>query len=112
VICLEILMKSRCLAALLLMPALAVAQAAPPDPSNPDAQVPPVAYRSVFADTPRGVEAEATDWKKANAEVGQFRRGHVDLLKWEEDHARQTPGAPTPQAVPMGPHHHSLGGKP
>lgn len=105
-------MKNRLLAALLLMPAWVVAQAAPPDPSNPDAQVPPVAYRSVFADTPRGVEAEAADWKKANAEVGQFRRGHVDLLKWEEERARHAPGTPTPPAAPPAPHHPRPGGKP
>jgi len=50
---------------------------------DPKAAVPAVLYRSVFVDTPTGIEAEQTDWKKANAEVGQFKRGHVDILKWE-----------------------------
>jgi hypothetical protein len=26
---------------------------------------------------------EEVDWKKANADVGQFKRGHVDILQWE-----------------------------
>ena len=50
---------------------------------NPTASVPAVLYRSVFADTPKGVETEELDWKKANADVGQFKRGHVDILQWE-----------------------------
>jgi hypothetical protein len=50
---------------------------------NPRAGVPAVLYRSVFVDTPTGVETEEVDWKKANAEVGQFKRGHVDILQWE-----------------------------
>jgi hypothetical protein len=50
---------------------------------NPRASVPAVLYRSVFVDTPTGVETEEVDWKKANAEVGQFKRGHVDILQWE-----------------------------
>ncbi len=56
---------------------------------NPAVPVPSVLYRSVFADTPAGVEAEQVDWKKANAEVGQFKRGHVDVLKWEAAHAEK-----------------------
>ncbi len=50
---------------------------------DPAATVPAVLYRSVFVDTPAGVEMEEGDWKKANADVGQFKRGHVDILKWE-----------------------------
>ena len=50
---------------------------------NPAAAVPAVRYRSVFVDMPKGVETEEADWRKANAEVGQFKRGHVDILQWE-----------------------------
>jgi len=53
------------------------------DVTNPAAPVPQVAYRSVFVDTPVGVETEEADWRRANAEVGQFQRGHVDILRWE-----------------------------
>ncbi len=49
--------------------------------------VPPVVYRSVFADLPQGVESTTLDWKTANATVGQFKRGHADLLKWEQQQA-------------------------
>ena len=50
---------------------------------NPSVFVPAVLYRSVFKDTPAGVETDETDWKKANAEVGQFQRGHIEILQWE-----------------------------
>ena len=51
--------------------------------ANPVAPVPAVSYRSVFVDTPTGVETGEVDWKKANADVGQFKRGHIDILQWE-----------------------------
>ena len=51
--------------------------------SNPNAPVPAVQFRSAFRDTPQGVVSDTLDWKKANAEVGQFGRGHMDVLKWE-----------------------------
>jgi hypothetical protein len=68
----------------------ALLAAAPPlaawaaDPADPAVAVPRVEYRSVFEGVPAGVEEQTIDWKKANAEVGQFPRGHIDLLKWEE----------------------------
>ena len=65
--------------------------------TDPAATVPPVVYQSVFAGTPTGVEMESADWKKANAEVGQFKRGHVDILKWEEAQGK-SPMAPKPMA--------------
>jgi hypothetical protein len=74
--------------AALLLPAAAWAQSSLPDPTLATEDVPAVQYRSVFADTPTGVERESLDWKKANDEVGQFRRGHLDILKWEAEQAR------------------------
>lgn len=72
-------------------------------PGDPAAPVPAVPYRSVFADLPTGVEAGREDWKKANAEVGRFTRGHVDILKWEQ----QTPPAtPAETAKPAAPSSH------
>ncbi|NNU43842.1 hypothetical protein [Ramlibacter montanisoli] len=86
-------MKLYSLATLLAAP-LVVAAA---DAADPAAAVPAAAYRSVFDGIPQGVEEETVDWKKANAEVARFPRGHVDLLKWEE----ANPGAaPQPQAAP------------
>jgi hypothetical protein len=78
----------------------ALAQAAVTDPS---AAVPPVAYQSVFNESPTGVEIKSVDWKKANAEVGQFKRGHVDILKWEESQLKDKPAsrpAPKSDAAP------------
>ncbi|CAN7179049.1 hypothetical protein [Polaromonas sp. LjRoot131] len=51
------------------------------DPASP---VPAARYTSAFAGLATGVETAADDWKKANAAVGQFPRGHADLLKWEQ----------------------------
>lgn len=73
------------------------------NPSDPAASVAPVVYQSVFADTPTGVEKQSVDWKKANADVGQFTRGHADLLKWE---ASQTPPAAAQKPATPGAHQH------
>jgi len=55
----------------------------------------PVVYTSAFADLPRGLDVKSIDWKAANAAVGQFPRGHADLLKWEQNQ----PQDPTPAKV-------------
>ena len=81
----------------------AVPVAAAPPVVDPSVPVPPVVYRSVFTDVPRGVETGSIDWSRANADVGQFRRGHVDVLKWEEsEDARR--GAPTSPPAGHGGH--------
>lgn len=87
--------------------AAAFAQVAPfprldPEPTersaNPATPVPAATYRSVFVDLPAGIEQTAGDWKKSNADVGQFKRGHADLLKWEQSQGAQpaAPAAPKP----------------
>lgn len=81
-----------------------ILQAQAAGPADPAAPVPRTLYRSVFQDTPTGVEQQQDDWKKANAEVGQFRRGHVDLLKWEE--AQQPAPATAPPAAQPPAHRH------
>ncbi len=71
--------------------------------SQASTKVPPVTFKSVFSDLPKGVENTALDWKAANANVGQFRRGHVDLLQWEQaqaENARTTPDT-GPRAKPV-----------
>ena len=67
--------------------------------SQASTPVPAVAYRSVFSDLPRGVEDTVLDWKAANAAVGQFQRGHADLLKWEQEQARKS-APPAQKAQP------------
>jgi hypothetical protein len=70
------------------------------DPAtNPSAKVPAVAYRSVFKETSLGVEKDSADWRKANEEVGKFTRGHVDILKWEEQEAAKAMKEPADKPV-------------
>ena len=95
--------------ALLLGPVLAMAQGVRPDPADPSAAVPTVTYRSVFVVAPSSGEMQPEDWRKANAEVGQFRRGHIDLLKWEQQRATGPDAVPVPAPAP---HHHPAGGRP
>ena len=73
--------------------------------TDPKADVPAVVYQSVFKQSPTGVETESVDWKKANADVAQFPRGHVDILKWEEAQIKAQKLAKPPgenKASPMG----------
>lgn len=35
-------------------------------------------------------DAESVDWRQANDAVGQFLRGHIDLLRWEQAHLHST----------------------
>ncbi len=82
-------------AALLCLPLAAMAQTGAPDPA---VSGPSVLYRSVFADTPKGVETGSLDWRAANAEVGKNLRGHIDILKWEAAQAKaQSRNQPTIQ---------------
>ncbi|MDP2032871.1 MAG: hypothetical protein Q8K29_05605 [Polaromonas sp.] len=104
-------MTIRFLFCMLLLPlGNAHAQGAPAlQPADPAVPVPAVSYRSVFADLPTGVEAAREDWKKANNEVGRFTRGHVDILKWEQQQAAPAAPAARPEAAPPAaahPHKH------
>jgi hypothetical protein len=79
--------SSLALACALLSQPSAAQMVLPPDAAaaaNPVAKVPAVSYRSVFKETSLGVEKDREDWRKANDSVGQFTRGHLDILKWEE----------------------------
>lgn len=91
-------MKLYGLATLLAAPLMVAAA----DAADPAGVVPAPAYRSVFDGIPQGVEEETVDWKKANAEVARFPRGHIDLLKWEEAHPGAAPPR-TPSADPAVP---------
>lgn len=83
--------------ALVAAPTIAMAKSSVADPG---AVVPPVVYQSVFVDGPKGVETTSTDWKKANAQVGQFKRGHMDILKWDDAHNPANPAVPETMAPP------------
>lgn len=84
------------------VPLVAMAQSQATDPAS---QVPAVSYRSVFTDTPKAVETDTLEWKAANSEVGQFARGHIDILKWEAAQAKSEaskPVMPMSHGVGMG----------
>lgn len=88
------------------------AQAQVPGPAEPAAAVPPPAYRSVFPAAQAGALAAPGDWRRLNAEVGQFENGHVDIIKWEARNARVTqPAASAPGAAshPATDHKHGHG---
>jgi len=80
-------------------PALTAAQSAPPasggvaDPAAPS--IPPV-YQSAFGTSPKGVVTDLQSWAEANATVGQFQRGHMDIVRWEraQEAAAQATDAP------------------
>ena len=93
-------------AALLCLPLSVIAQT---NATNPAAPVPAVLYRSVFTDTPMGVETESLDWRIANAEVGKNLRGHMDILKSE---AAQTKAQAAKQPAPAGPASNAGAAKP
>jgi hypothetical protein len=75
------------------------AEAATASAANPAVQVPPVSYRSVFKETSLGVEKDTEEWRKANDEVGKFLRGHVDILKWEEQENAKAMKEPMTQPI-------------
>jgi hypothetical protein len=77
------------------------AQNKPPSPEvDPQQIVPSAHYRNVFTDTPSGVEQGKTDWKLANDKVGEFRRGHIDILKKEEADAAKSDVTKPPKVSP------------
>lgn len=52
--------------------------------------------------TPAQDSGAAVDWRRANESVGEFRRGHVDALKWEEANQRNAEkSAETPATLAL-----------
>ncbi len=93
--------------AVLAWPALSLAQSTPEKTSatiaaDPGAPVPAVRYRSALEHSPHGVVQDSEDWRAANARVGQFARGHSDILKAEQvqgtDQPAVSPSTPVPGA--------------
>lgn len=85
------------MAVLLVMAAaspLAVAQdteASPPAATSQtennrvfDPSAPTLALQHRPLPTSGAIVAQPSDWKAANAAVGEFQRGHGDVLKWEK----------------------------
>ena len=67
------------------------------DPADADAAAPALGHPRLDSSPP--VDAAAQDWRLANDRVGQFRRGHLDLLEWEMANPEPAGSAPArPQA--------------
>ena len=87
----------------------APADSTAPDWLQPSAPSRPLRYQPLPASG--GVEQASTAWPAANAAVGQFPRGHADVLQWEKSQAATTPtSAPAAPSAAHGPHAH--GGQP
>lgn len=92
--------------AILAWPALSLAQNAPDQTRMPPAaaaadagaSVPALRYHSALVYSPRGVVQDQDDWAVANARVGQFARGHADILKAEQAQGLVTPATPNASA--------------
>ncbi len=49
-----------------------------------DAPVPAIVYQPLEPAGASALVQEGQDWKAANAAVGQYPRGHRDIVKWEK----------------------------
>ena len=95
-------------------------QPSPPSASaqvlNPAAATLPLISPALPVST--AVAQEITDWRAANAAVGEFKRGHADVVKWEklqaskasdtqpqQQHSASRP-APQPATQPVPAEHH------
>lgn len=93
------MIRKRHLAGLLaagLLPMLA--HSAPP--YDPDVPVPAPRYAPLplLGTTPQLGE---TNWREANETVGQFTRGHIDVLRWESENLSSGEAEDTPEGALM-----------
>jgi hypothetical protein len=74
--------------------------AARPDPSDSQLRVPPVQYRSAFAEYQRYRDPEVRNWREANEEVkeGAGRAGHAAKPAAKPD--AKAAAKPVPQSKP------------
>lgn len=68
-----------------------------PAVASPAGTAPPVHYQPMAPTGASALVLEVDDWKAANATVGQYRRGHMDIVKWEK---AQPPAMTTSQEPP------------
>lgn len=83
-------------ASLGFIPGLPMISAQAQGVADPKAEVPALIYRSVFQEAGKGLVSDAKDWREANDEVGQFKRGHIDVLKWEGQNSASGGNATAP----------------
>ena len=68
--------------------------------ARPQASASPLRYQPMAPVGASALVVELDDWKAANATVGQYRRGHTDIVKWEKSQAPAQP-ATTPLQEPL-----------
>ena len=75
----------------LLLGALVIATPAWADPPAPAGSSPVESSQPLQPIAPDGspVHAETLGWRDANERVGEFPRGHIDLLRWEAERGAQ-----------------------
>jgi len=96
-------MKSLFALLALSVPLLGAAQTVPQQAAaaaNPDAGTSPVPYQPMAPVGAGALIVELDDWKAANATVGQYRRGHMDIIKWEKAQPPTPAAATPPQEAP------------
>lgn len=79
--------KNWMLLAVLGVPVLGLSQTLPQQAAaaaTADAPVPAIVYQPLEPAGASALVQEGQDWKAANAAVGQYARGHRDILKWEK----------------------------
>lgn len=95
-----------CAALLSAAPALAepsaALRAADPTPSVPVTATPllPAAVPAPPPALPTDIDRARAIWRQANERVAEFRRGHIDIIRWEAQNLSGPPnaGVPAPQA--------------
>lgn len=68
--------------------------------ANPDTSAPPVRYQPLAPVGASALVVEREDWKAANTTVGQYPRGHRDIIKWEKAQPPTPAAAMPPQEAP------------
>lgn len=87
---------------MLLIAGLVPALASATPPHDPDAPVPPLPYVT-DADTTTTATLGERDWRRANEEVGEFPRGHLDILRWEAANPAPVPVLPITEGPLLSP---------
>ena len=88
-----------CLALMACFSAAHASNHTPPSSPTPQAQaVGHPGAASVAAPPPKTAVPLANAWTQANDTVGQFLRGHIDLLRWEANNPDRTHTPATPQS--------------
>lgn len=97
--------RALCAALALTLCGAAQAQAPNADAANPQQAAPLPTWPSAALapasapELPVQIDEAIRRWQAANRAVGEFPRGHIDLLRWEQQQAPAVPAAPALQPI-------------